>query len=192
MNSEKENIKLFKSGSTKAFEALYTLYNSRLYGYCFQWTKSQDDSQEIVQDVFTNLWQSRKEIKEENTLLFYIFRIAKNQLINRYRRNLKSPIFEEYVQYTNEVNLSSTHTDEPLLYDEFCRKIDQIKTKLPKTQQLVFEYSIFQQKTNKEIAQLLDMSEQTIKNQLSLALKTFRLKLSKHHYMIIWMFLLLK
>jgi len=192
MNSEKENIKLFKSGSTKAFEALYALYNSRLYAYCLQWTKSQDDSQEIVQDVFTNLWQSREEIKEENTLLFYIFRIAKNQLINRYRRNLQSPVFEEYVKYTNEMNLSSSNTDAPLLYDEFCEKVDQIKQKLPKTQQLVFEHSIFQQKTNKEIAQLLDMSEQTIKNQLSLALKTFRLKLSKHHYMIMLMFFLIK
>lgn len=55
----------------------------------------------------------------------------------------------------------------------FVKKIDQIKRKLPKTQQLVFEHSIFQQKTNKEIAQLLEMSEQTIKNQLSLALKKF-------------------
>lgn len=121
-NSAKENIKLFKSGSTKAFEALYALYHSRLYGYCLQWTKSQDDSQEIVQDVFTKLWLNREDIKEESTLLFYIFKTTKNELINRYRRNLQSPIFEEYLKYINEMNLSSNNTDASLLYDEFCKK----------------------------------------------------------------------
>lgn len=106
--------------------------------------------------------------------MFYIFKIAKNQIINRYRQNLQSPIFEEYIQYTNELKISGNTTDAPIMYDDFCRKVEVIKRQLSKTQQKIFDSSVIDQKSNREIAQELNLSEQTVRNQLSLALKKFR------------------
>lgn len=176
-------INELKSGSRKAFTALYNIYSARLYGYCYQWTKSHEDSEEVVQDAFVKLWIHRETIHDENTIQYFIFRIAKNQLINKYRINLNSPIFEEYIQYNNEMLLSVNNVSQPLEYDEFCLLLNKIKRTLPRTQQQIYEYSICQQKSNKEIAEILCLSEQTVKNQLSLALKTFRQKLGKYGYM---------
>ncbi len=177
LTAEKQYIRQLKSHSVVAFEALYNMYYSKLFAYCLQWTKSHEDAKEIVQDVFTKLWLNREQIKEENTLMFYIFKIAKNQLINRYRQNLQSPIFEEYVQYTNVLKISGNTTDAPIMYDDFCRKVEGIKRQLPVTQQKIFDSSIIDQKSNKEIAQELNLSEQTVRNQLSIALKKFRQQL---------------
>jgi RNA polymerase sigma-70 factor (family 1) len=180
---ESAYIKELKRGSRQAFTALYNIYSARLYGYCYQWTKSHEDSEEVVQDVFVKLWMHRDAIQDENTILYFIFRIAKNQLINKYRINLNSPVFEEYIQYNNEMLLSVNNASQPLEYDEFCILLNKIKKTLPKTQQQVYEYSVCQQKSNKEIAETMCLSEQTVKNQLSLALKVFRQKLGKYGYM---------
>lgn len=188
---ESAYIKELKSGSRKAFTTLYNLYSARLYGYCYQWTKSHEDSEEVVQDAFVKLWIHRETIHDENTIQYFIFRIVKNQLTDKYRKNLNSPIFEEYIQYNNEMQLSVDNISHHLEYDEFCVLLNKIKKTLPKTQQQVYEYSVCQQKTNKEIAEILCLSEQTVKNQLSLALKVFRQKLGRFGYMYLLITLVL-
>lgn len=188
--NEHTYIKELKTGSRKAFTALYRMYSSRLYGFCFQWTKSHEDAEEIVQDVFIRLWTYRETIQEEETLLYFIFRIAKNLLINRYRSNLNSPVFEEYVLYGNEMRLSVDNASCPIEYEEFCQQLKHIGQSLPKTQKLIFEYSIHRQMSHREIAEALELSEQTVRNQLSLALKVFREKLRKKADILIWLLLL--
>jgi len=178
---ESEYIKDLKCGSRKAFNALYDIYSARLYGYCLQWTKSHEDTEEIVQDVFVKLWTYRNTIQNEETILYFLFRVAKNQLINNYRNKINSPLFEEYVQYSNDSSLSVGDAAQSVEYDDFCKLLNKIKQSLPKTQQKVFEYSNQRQMSNKEIAEALNLSEQTVKNQLSLAHKVLREKLRKYN-----------
>lgn len=189
--TERTYIKELKGGSRKAFTALYQMYSNRIYGFCFQWTKSHEDAEEVLQDVFTRLWVHRDTIQEEDTLLYFIFRVAKNLLINRYRSQLNSPVFEEYVQYNHEAVLQGDNAAQPLEFAEFRQLIDRISRTLPQTQQLVFEYSVHRQMSHQEIAQALGLSEQTIRNQLSLALKVFREKLRDRAGGWVWFTILL-
>lgn len=191
MPIERTYIKELKGGSRKAFTAIYQMYSNRIYGFCFQWTKSHEDAEEVLQDVFTRLWMHRDTIQEEDTLLYFIFRIAKNLLINRYRSQLNSPIFEEYVQYNHENTEQSGSAAQPLEFAEFRQLIDRISQTLPHTQQLVFEYSIHRQMSHHEIAEALELSEQTVRNQLSLALKVFREKLKNRVGGELWFAMLL-
>lgn len=182
VKDESYYIKALKNGSYDAFNIVYDMYSSRLYGYCYRYTKSHEDTQDIVQEVFTALWRYRESIRDENTILYFLFQIAKNRLINRFRSQVNSPVFEEYVTYCNELKLSVTNTSEPIEFDDFRRRIVQIKNTLPPTQRKVYEYSREQELSNKEIADLMGLSEQTVKNQLSLALKVFREKLVDYKY----------
>lgn len=175
-------IRALKNGSYAAFETLYGMYSTRLYGYCYRYTKSHEDTQDIMQEVFTSLWTSREQIRDEKTILYYLFRIAKNRLINRFQSQVNSPVFEEYVAYCNSQDISVSNTGEAVEYDDFRRTIAQIKEMLPDTQKKVYTYSKEQGLSNKEIAEILGMSEQTIKNQLSLALKIFREKLKAYKF----------
>lgn len=182
VKDESYYIKALKKGSYEAFDIVYDMYSSRLYGYCYQYTKSHEDTQDIVQEVFAALWRYRESIRDENTILYFLFQIAKNRLINRFRSQVNSPVFEEYVSYCDELKHSVNDTSRLVEFDDFKQKIKHIKSKLPSMQRKIYEYSREQELSNKEIAGLMELSEQTVKNQLSLALKVFREKLADYKY----------
>jgi RNA polymerase sigma-70 factor (ECF subfamily) len=177
--NEKEWIKLLKQGSQKAFDSLYQMYSKRLYAYCYQYTKSREETEEIVQDVFLKLWLNRSSIRQEDTINYLLFTIAKNQLINGYKSRLNSFAFEEYVDYCDREDLSVNNTAYQVEYDDFCRLLDKAMKHLNNTQQKVFDYCKLRQLSSKETAKRLSLQEQTVKNQLSIAIKILREELAK-------------
>lgn len=185
MEIEEKLIIRLKEGDYEAFNSLYRLYVSYLYNYCFKWVKSRENTEEIVQDTFIKLWNSRETIRADKTLKFYIFKIINNQIKSCYRRNLIQPQYEDYKKYNNELGLSVSNADDQLTYDEFLHKVKNIQKKLTKTQQQIFERKVFLNKKNKEIALELSLSEQTVKNQLSLALKIYRKNLSSYDFVLL-------
>jgi RNA polymerase sigma-70 factor (ECF subfamily) len=172
MNNEAHFIQGLKAGSQKAFDGIYEMYAKRLYAYSLQFTKSAEDSEEIVQDVFVKLWTNREKIKQKDTLRSLLFIMTKHHLINAFHSKVNEPIYEDFVDYKNE--LSVNDTGQQLEYEDFERKFQKALARLPLTQQKVVKLSKIDQLSNKEIAEKLSLSEQTIKNQLSIALKELR------------------
>jgi RNA polymerase sigma-70 factor (family 1) len=170
--TEQELIRELKSGSNKAFDSIYTMYFKRLYAYCLQFTKNSEDAEEIVEDVFVRLWKIKETIRQEDTLRSLLFIMSKHYLINSFHSNINSPKFESYVDYKE--HLSSDNVTHNLEYEDFLKKLRKELDKLPDTQRKVVELSRLQQLTNKEIAAKLQLSEQTVKNQLSLGIKSLR------------------
>lgn len=170
-------IEELKRGSKDAFDRIYKLYASRLLAYCTHYTKSRKDAEEIVQDVFVALWNSRETIRQEETLRSLLFTISKHRVINAYRSTLNSPVYEDYVDYQNE--LSAGEDYDKVEYEQYVKIIKEAIRHLPPTQQRIIDLSRFSQLSNKEIAKRLSLSEQTVKNQLSIGLKTLRERLAK-------------
>lgn len=173
-------IRNLKVGSYQAFNAIYGIYSNRTNGYCYRYTKSHEDAQDIVQEVFTSLWINRSMIRDENTVAHFLFQIAKNRLINKFRTQVNSPVYEEYVIFCNDSALSVDDTSRKVEFDDFCQLLEQIKGCLPVTQRNVYECCKEQGLSSHETAGLLGISEQTVKNQLSLALKVFRKRLERY------------
>ncbi|MFR2616092.1 RNA polymerase sigma factor [Parabacteroides goldsteinii] len=174
-DNEPQLILSLKNGSYKAFERIYQMYAKRLFAYSLQFTKSQEESEEIVQDVFMRLWTNRAKIRQEDTLRSLLFIMTKHYLINAFRTKINQPEYEEYIQYVNEHSVDDVSYQ--LEYQEFVTKFRAILKTLPETQQRVITLSKIEQFSNKEIADKLSLSEQTVKNQLSLGLKTLKEKL---------------
>ena len=166
-----------KKGSKEAFDEIYRLYAGRLLAYCTQYTKCREDAEEIVQDVFVALWNSRQTIRQEETLRSLLFTISKHRVINAYRSTLNFPVYEDYVDYQNELPAGEDY--HRLEYEQYVRIVKDAIRRLPSTQQRVITLSRFSQLSNKEIAEHLSLSEQTVKNQLSIGLKTLRELLAK-------------
>ena len=166
-----------KKGSKEAFDEIYRLYAGRLLAYCVQYTKCREDAEEIVQDVFVALWNSRRDIRQEETLRSLLFTISKHRVINAYRSTLNSPVYEDYVDYQNDLSVSEDC--HPMEYEQYVRIVKDTIRRLPSTQQRVITLSRFSQLSNKEIAERLSLSEQTVKNQLSIGLKALREMLAK-------------
>lgn len=178
MPTESQLIAELKLGSSEAFDKIYALYCTRLFGYAFGYTRSKVEAQEIVQDVFVKLWLNRQTIRQEHSLAALLFVIAKNRLINAYRSKLNSPLFEHYLSICSQDSIVSTASQNHTLdYDYYLKAIEVELKKMPRTQREVFNCSKIEQLSNKEIAQKLGISEQTVKNQLSICLKILREKL---------------
>lgn len=175
--SEQILIAELKQGSKKAFDQIYRMYARRLLAYCLQYVKCKEDAEEIVQDVFIHLWHYREKIRQEETLRSLLFIMSKNYVINAFRSTVNSPIYEDYVNFQNE--LSIDNINQSLHYKEFVVYLRRQLKLLPSTQQRVIELSKFSCFTNKEIAEKLSLSEQTVKNQLSAGLKALRELLGK-------------
>ncbi|MBQ6284324.1 MAG: RNA polymerase sigma-70 factor [Bacteroidales bacterium] len=173
-HSEPELIALLKQGSQEAFKSLYDLYARRLYAFCMEYTKSREDTEEIVQDAFVWLWRNRASIRQESTIKNLLFLRVKHFLINAWRARVNTPIFEDYVDYINSLPADSR---DHLEYMDFRDTVMSIIDQLPKTQSKVVKMSRLEGFKNKEIAEKLRLSEQTVKNALSMGLKFLKERL---------------
>ncbi|MEA4841345.1 MAG: sigma-70 family RNA polymerase sigma factor [Bacteroidales bacterium] len=186
---EKQYICDLQRGSYKAFDALYSMYAYRLYGFILKLTKSDADTKEIVQDVFVKLWLNRENITPDSSLQSFLFTIAKNIAINKFRANINSPVFVDYVDYLNEKSLYGDNITEGIDYDDFKLKLVQAKNHLNNTQKMIFELSKELGYSNAEVAQKLNLSEQTVKNQLTIILKVLKGQLLSNVYLFSVFFL---
>ena len=176
-NTGQKLIQALKQGSHSAFDSIYQMYSKRLYAYSLQFTKYKEEAEDIVQDVFVRLWDNRMNIRQDETLRSLLFIMAKHLLINAYRSKLNSKVYEEYIIYSDKCTIDDTSYR--LEYDEFVKQLHKSIKKLSATQQKVVALSRLKQLPNKEIAEKLSLSEQTVKNQLSAGLKALRMTLEK-------------
>lgn len=157
---EQRYIRELKADSRKAFNALYRMYCARLYAFAYQYTKSREDAEEIVQDTFTKLWMYRASIRQEESLTRFLFQITKNLLINRFHSVLNSPLFEEFVTASHEAaSTEKESASSRLEFEEFREMLLSAIRQLPATQQKIVHCRLFDELTPPETAQKLQLSE---------------------------------
>ena len=172
-------IKELQRGSYSDFNNLYNLYVDRLYGFVYNLTRSSDMTEEIVQEVFLKVWQIREHISPDYSFQSLLFTIAKNKFLNSLRKQVELYSYDEYItQFDNA---------------SYLENIIGAKSKLTSRQKEIFELSKEENLSNREIALRLHISEQSVRNQLSCALKVMREELIKKGlYVVSWVFWLLE
>lgn len=170
--NESDIIKSLRSGHKKAFDAIYEIYGRRLLAFCVRLTGSKEDAEDVAQDVFLNLWRNRDEIKQVDTLGPFLFIAARNRILNLWKTRLNSNLYNDYVSLMRQY---ATQKDfEHIEYREFEKTVISEIEKLPSTQCRVVRMSRFDNLDVPEIAKEMGLSVQTIKNALSVGLKTLR------------------
>ena len=157
----------------KDFEKVYTEYWEKLNVFSFKMTQDEQLAQNIVQDVFIDLWERRKEV-EIVAMDHYLFRAVKNQIFKNYRMNRmdKTVLEDKFENYLIE-NLPPADSE---LADQLYRLLDR----LPEKRKEIFLMHKLQEMSIEQIATELSLSKQTVKNQLSLALKQLRSGVKDH------------
>lgn len=169
---EAEWVRRLKNDDVLAFEAMYYRYSSYLFNYCLEFTKSRENAEELVQDVFMKLWNFRKEIRTEHSVKGLIFMIARTRLLNSLSKNVYMVVYNDALEHINCA--SDDATDRAVEYHEFVGRLNQALNRLPAKQREIICLSKIHHYTNKQIAEKLSLSEQTVKNQLSLGLKLLK------------------
>jgi len=172
--SAKEEIlvSLMKAGNSFAFEKLYFKYSKKLYNFAFNILKSKEDSEELVQNVFMKIWETRSEIKVELSFGSYIFRIAKNILLNQLKKRINEKVYMDYLQAIPENIIF--HVEQELNFLELNQEIKRLIGELPEKRREIFLLSRNDGLSYKEIAEKLNISVNTINTQISKSLEHIR------------------
>lgn len=172
-----------KEGSYHAFTKLYEGYFDLLYGFVFSLTRSHDTTAEIVQDTFIKVWINRHNIDLDKSFKSWLYRIAHNLILDEIKKKFHTPLFEDYLIHISDEKLAVTEEEE-LDFDTFKKTLCRVKTELPPRQAEVFELCKEQGLTAADVAQQLNISEQSVYNHLSQAMKTIREKMSRFSFLL--------
>ncbi|KAA2239738.1 RNA polymerase sigma-70 factor [Chitinophaga agrisoli] len=165
-----------KAGNEQAFSEIYRRYYERLYLAAYYKLRNELEAEDVVHDVFTSLW-ARREKLPEITFKSYLYAAVMHRCIDKIRKNASQQ------HYTQEIS----NQPEPFTqfvsieHKELHSQLHAVIAAIPAAQRKAFELSYLEDKSNKEISEQLGTSLQTVKNNLTTALKTLRLKLINLH-----------
>ncbi len=171
-NDERYIIERLRNGHKEAFQTIYNIYGRRMLAYSLRLTNSPEDAEDVVQDVFLNLWRTREELKPIDTLRPYLFTALRNRILNLWKSRLNSNLYNDYVKALHEPDMNLGF--ENIEYREFEKMVVAQMDKLPATQQRVVKMSRLDNLDVPEIAIKLGLSVQTVRNALSSGLKALR------------------
>jgi RNA polymerase sigma-70 factor (family 1) len=175
---DKYHLDRIKGGNKESFEAIFIKYYQNLCRYAFEILRSDDDSQDVVTEVFTNIWEKRGEINVNLSVASYLFRSVHNRSLNVIRGK-KNKISSDYLSNSDKFQLvlQEGHKDFPLsglIQGEKMELIKSAVNNLPnKCKQIFLMHRKFKLKYA-EIADMLNISEHTVKAQVQIALQKLR------------------
>ncbi len=170
--AEKELVTLLKQGDALAFDELFEQYGKKLYGFALSYLKTENEAEELVQEVFVRLWENRKSLKPDQTFRSYLFTIALNQIRKYFR---KKAIAIRHLSQLDQTDFDyDNQTEEKIDYASTLSRIEQVIEQLPSRKKLIFKKSRIDGKTSKEIAEELNITAGTVDNQVSEAMKIIR------------------
>ena len=157
-----------------AFEELYCRFWHKLYIAAYKRLKNKELAEEIIQDFFTKLWQNRHRLNVSKSFDVYAFSSIKYLVINYYSKQNSIEVYSNYSQARDYDNA----TEDSIITRDLNNQIEQQISRLPEKCRDVYELSRKEHKSNKEIAGLLGISEKTVENHMTKALKRLKLNLS--------------
>ena|SRR2546423_12406650 len=159
-------------GDKEAFTQLYTLYSERLYIDLIRLVKSEQMAEEIVQDVFTIIWEKRKTIDIHQSFRSYIYRIGENKVADFFRKVRRDK--EMYAQVKRIATEQYTHIEEELLSEKNSEFLKKAIASLPPQRKQIFELCKLEGKSYNEVSSLLGISTSTINDHIVKATKSIR------------------
>jgi RNA polymerase sigma-70 factor (family 1) len=170
--------------TTQEFEELYSNYWEKLYIFAYKMTGDTYLSKNIIQDVFTNLWERRNDVKISSVENF-LFRAVKNQVLKSYR---EQKINVTRIDATVEKILEESSAYSEINIGDF---LNPLLHKLPEKRREILLMNKLQEMNIDQISEELQISKQTVKNQLSSALRQIRVELTQLSWLFLSLFIYL-
>ncbi len=180
MNIERNNehdhalFDLLKQGDEVAFGKIYTLYWIELYNAAYKRLPEKEKCQDIIQNIFTDLWNRKAELDLENPVA-YLHTAVRFQVLKHIARSPKNSFFGE--SFENKL-ISPLQADGILLEKEVAELITLFIKALPEKRRKIFVMHYFEGLSTAKIAFELNISQKTVQNQLTVATQALRLRLT--------------
>lgn len=161
--AEPQLLRQAAEGSREAYAVLYQYYLPRLYKYLYGVTRSKEETEEILQDVFLKLWEKKEELAEIKTINSYLFRIARNKLMNHYDHQ---KVKQKARDYMGQVAQETSSTEDHYIYKQYSEVFQKAVNSLSPKRRQVFEMSTQQDLSYDQIAKELNISKSMVKKHI--------------------------
>jgi RNA polymerase sigma-70 factor (family 1) len=170
--TDDELVVLLKQGDELAFAEVYKRYAEKLAGFAGSKLYSLEDARDILHDVFVKLWEGREQLHITSNLQSYLFAVIRHRIIDKIRKNITR---EEYASAVQSMAVFyDSDAGKQVELKELKKTIGDSLNQLSPRIKEIYKLSREEGLSNREIAEKLNLSEQTVKNQLSAALKHLR------------------
>ena len=180
-----------KNGDVSSFEVIYKSHYRRIFHFALQYLRNEEVCSNIIQDVFSSLWDNKEKLTIETNLNAWLFTVTKNKCL-KYIRDLKSEkrhlnnLAEQHMSIIHDA-LNSLDTSS-LAFHEIEKLIQQTLDSLSPQCRRAFEMSRFDEKKYSEIADEMQIAQKTVETHISNALKIFRTTLKDYLPLVIFLF----
>ena len=162
------------------FHQLYNNYYKALVNYAMQMLGTQDSAEDVVQNAFMQLWQQGRQSRGDNHIRAFLYNITRNAAIDRLRHD---KIVQDY-QESYEINANGE--EDSIFTEEVFRQLFEEIDRLPSRQREIFLLLMKGQK-NREIAENLNIAEETVKKLRFRGMKTLRQRMNPKVYLMLTM-----
>lgn len=164
-----------RAGDERAFEAMFRHYHERLCRFAAALVRSPETAEEIVQDVFLNVWSSRHDWQVRSGITAYLYGAARNRALNYLaHRRIERAHEQRALREQAMAPVATPPADESLVRRQTAAAVQEAIDQLPERARLVVTLRWQHQLRHAEIAEVMGISVKGVENQLSRALEMLR------------------
>ena len=160
-----------QNNDNDALKEIFNLYYKLLCTYMMQFTHNIDDAEDLAQDAFIKLWAKRENITIKTSLKSYLFRLAYNSYIDRYKQQKKEDQLLVELKYEG---INSIIKEDTSIKDQKIKQVKKLIEHLPEKCKEILLLSKEKGLKNKEIAKTLGISVKTVESQIRIAFQKIR------------------
>lgn len=165
-------LKQFKENVSGAFERIYRYHVADLLEFASQRLSSLEEARDLVQDVFADIYERKEALEIKCSLRAYLFTALKYKIIDHIRKNAHRKFYIEFLHSLTEEQDDSFFDN--FVFNDLHQLADKEIQRLPARMREAFLLSRQKNLTIAEIARSMNVSEQTVKNQISTAITKLR------------------
>lgn len=178
-DTDKALLEALAGDDEQAFAALYRRYHQKLFFFVLNMAGSHQAAEDVLQEVFVKVWAERKSLPQVANFNAYIYRMAKNHVLNALKRTAHEMLI--LAEIGKDMEQSTEDVLTLLSYKDVHSVLKSGIEELPTQQKLVFRLSREEGLKHDEIARQLNISPLTVKKHVSQALLYLREKIRKHY-----------
>ncbi|WP_157976151.1 RNA polymerase sigma-70 factor [Lewinella sp. IMCC34191] len=167
-NSQEAHLARLRAGDLRSFRWIYDQDHAKVYGFCLKLLGSSTAAEEITSDVFVRLWEKREIIDPQQPIHPLLFKITRDYAWNYLKREARKS--RQHDQYRAlQAATADANVESELVYQDYLRIAESAIDRLPGRQQEIFRMRYKAGLSNRQIASKLELSESTVRVQLSRA-----------------------
>ncbi|MFI5152270.1 MAG: RNA polymerase sigma-70 factor [Chitinophagales bacterium] len=163
-------IRISRYEDQHAYKELFTGLYSYLYHFAFSFVKSKQSAEEILSDVFIKIWEKRKVLEKIDNLKVYLYVATRNTSLNYVEKQKRTATYN-IDELEGTINGFYFDPEQLLITAEMATRIKKAVDELPPKCKLVFKLVKEDGLRYREVAEIMNISEKTVENQLGIALR---------------------